>query len=65
MAAMTNDPAVRFIQIHLGDVGVARERVCINGFEETGSETQARHFMKSWSEFDGGREPTPKRKRKS
>jgi DUF917 family protein len=52
MAVSINDPAIRFIQIHLGEVGFAREQVCIDGFEETGDETQARHFTKSWSEFD-------------
>jgi hypothetical protein len=65
MAAMTDDPAVRFIQIHLGEVGIARERVCIDGFVETGSEAQARHFMKSWGEFDRGREAAAKRKAKN
>ncbi len=65
MAVMTDDPAVRFIQIHLGEVGIARERVCIDGFEETGSEARARHFMKSWSEFDRGREANAKRKPES
>ena len=65
MAVMTDDPALRFIQIHLGDVGIARERVCIDGFEETGSEEQARHFMKSWSEFDRGCETATKRTSKN
>ncbi len=65
MAVMTDDPAVRFIQIHLGEVGIARERLCIDGFEETGSEAQSRHFMKSWSEFDRGRKAVSKRKEKN
>ncbi len=65
MAVMTDDSAVRFIQIHLGDVGIAREQLCIDGFEETGNEEQARHFMKSWSEFDRGREACAKRKPQS
>ena len=60
MAVMTDDLAVRFIQIHLGDVGIARERVCIDGFQETGSEGPTRHFMMSWSEFDRGREASAK-----
>ncbi len=64
MAVMTDDPAVRFIQIHLGEVGIAREQLCIDGFEETGNEGQARHFMKSWNEFDRGRKTASKRKTK-
>jgi hypothetical protein len=65
MAVMTDDPAVRFIQIHLGDVGIARDQLCIDGFEETGNEEQSRHFMMSWSEFDRGREASAKRKPQS
>ena len=59
MAVSTNDAALRFIQIHLGEVGFAREQVCIDGFEETGDEAQGRHFMKSWSEFDRSGDELP------
>jgi hypothetical protein len=65
MAVSTNDPVIRFIQIHLGEVGFAREQVCIDGFEETGDESQARHFSKSWSEFDRSGDQAPPVKVKS
>jgi len=65
MAVMTDDSAVRFIQIHLGDVGIAREQVSIEGFEETRCQGEARLFMKSWSEFDRAGETRPRRKRKN
>ncbi|MCU7882626.1 MAG: hypothetical protein KZQ82_00330 [Candidatus Thiodiazotropha sp. (ex Lucinoma annulata)] len=52
MAVTSDDHAVRFIQITLGDVGISRDQVSIDGFEETGCQDDARHFMKSWSEFD-------------
>ena len=56
MAVTTNDYGVRFIQITLGEVGISRDRVSIDGFEETGHQENARHFMKSWSEFDRSNE---------
>ena len=65
MAVTTDDPAMRFIQIHLGEVGIAREQVRIEGFEETGGQGEGRHFMKSWSEFDRGRIAVAKRKQAS
>ncbi|MES9943022.1 MAG: hypothetical protein ABW104_09425 [Candidatus Thiodiazotropha sp. 6PLUC2] len=52
MAVTSDDQAVRFIQITLGEVGVSRDQLKIDGFTETGHQENARHFMKSWSEFD-------------
>ena len=52
MAVASNDGSVRFIQITLGEVGISRDQVCIDGFTETDHEGDARHFMKSWSEFE-------------
>ena len=57
MAATSDDHGVRFIQITLGEVGVSRDQLSIDGFIETGHQDDARHFMKSWSEFDRGHEP--------
>ena len=65
MAVTTDDPAMRFIQIHLGEVGIAREQVRIEGFEETGGQGEGRHFMKSWSEFDRGGESARRKRRKN
>ncbi|MES9834547.1 MAG: hypothetical protein ABW157_06530 [Candidatus Thiodiazotropha sp. LLP2] len=52
MAVTSNDQAVRFIQITLGEVGVSRDQLKIDGFTETGHKENTRQFMKSWSEFD-------------
>ncbi|MBV2090373.1 MAG: hypothetical protein KUF72_05750 [Candidatus Thiodiazotropha sp. (ex Ctena orbiculata)] len=54
MAVTTSDQAVRFIQITFGEVGVSRDQLRIDGFIETDHQDNARHFMKSWSEFEGG-----------
>ncbi|WP_316367145.1 hypothetical protein [Candidatus Thiodiazotropha sp. CDECU1] len=52
MAVTIDDHGVRFIRITLGEVGISRDRLCIDGFTETGHADDSRHFMKSWSEFD-------------
>ncbi|MEW7974846.1 MAG: hypothetical protein AB2540_08115 [Candidatus Thiodiazotropha endolucinida] len=52
MAVASDDHTVRFIQITLGEVGVSRDQLSIDGFTETDHQDNARHFMKSWSDFD-------------
>ncbi|MCG7932718.1 MAG: hypothetical protein N0E44_22115 [Candidatus Thiodiazotropha lotti] len=64
MAVTTSDQAVRFIQITLGEVGVSRDQLSIDGFTETGQQDNARHFMKSWSEFERSHESRNERSKK-
>jgi hypothetical protein len=54
MAVISSDQADRFIQITFGEVGVSRDQLSIDGFIETDHQDNARHFMKSWREFEGG-----------
>ncbi|MET0070910.1 MAG: hypothetical protein ABW096_12810 [Candidatus Thiodiazotropha sp.] len=52
MAVASDDCSLRFIQITLGEVGISRDQVSIDGFTETDAADDARHFLKSWREFD-------------
>lgn len=53
MAVTSDDRGIRFIHLTLGEVGVSRDQLSIDGFIETANaEDDARHFMRSWSDFD-------------
>ena len=64
MAVTSSDQAVRFIQITLGEVGVSRGQLSIDGFTETGHQDNARHFMKRWSDFERSNESHNERSKK-
>ncbi|MCG7873572.1 MAG: hypothetical protein N0C81_17995 [Candidatus Thiodiazotropha lotti] len=64
MAVTSSDQAVRFIQITLGEVGVSRDQLRIDGFTETAHQDNVRHFMKSWSEFERSDESHCERNKK-